>query len=181
MDLSQELQQRVLQAIGRASWMEAAILVPYFQEGNQKHLLFTKRTEAVEHHKGQICFPGGVKDPGESLWETALRECEEEIGLARQCVSLVKELKPQITPTGFLVTPFVAQIQKPETWVSSPSEIAEIFSVPVLHLKDPQNSRFLTRTWEGVEFLEPHFSYLHHDIWGMTGRVVCDFLEMVTL
>lgn len=179
MDLSEELQQKILKSLGRSQWMEAAVLVPYFKENNDKHLIFTKRTDHLEHHKGQICFPGGVKDhEGESLWETALRECEEEIGLKRELITLVTQLKPQITPTGFLVTPFVGEIKKPENWISNPSEIAEIFSVPVSHLKDPKNSRFVTRTWENVEFFEPHFEYLHHDIWGMTGRVVCEFLEI---
>lgn len=181
MDLTHEWQQKILTKLGLADWRRAAVLVPYFIENNEPHLIFTQRTEIVEHHKGQICFPGGMQDhPGETLWETALRECEEEIGLKREAISYITELKPQITPTGFLVTPFVGLIQKPQTtseWKTNPSEIASIFSVSVSHLKNPQHSRFLNRSWEGMEFIEPHFTYLHHDIWGMTGRVVCEFLE----
>ena len=182
MDLSNELQQKILAKLGLVDWRRAAVLVPYFIENNEAHLIFTQRTDVVEHHKGQICFPGGMQDHAEeTLWETALRECEEEIGLNRDLISFVTELNPQITPTGFLVTPFVGHIQKPSQWNPNPSEIASIFSVPVSHLKDPQNSRFVTRTWENVEFFEPHFAYQHHDIWGMTGRVVCDFLEKISV
>ena len=178
MELSEALQQKILDKLGLQEWRRAAVLVPYFKENGDAYLLFTQRTDVVEHHKGQICFPGGMRDhENETLWETALRECEEEIGLDRHRVTLIKELKPQITPTGFLVTPFVGEIQKPVEWRANPDEIASIFSVPVSHLKNPHNSRFITRTWDGVEFIEPHFSYQHHDIWGMTGRVVCDFLE----
>lgn len=171
---------RLWQTLEQTTLQEAAILVPCYRAGDEDYIILTKRTEAVLHHKGQICFPGGARDAAdESLWKTALREAHEEIGLEPSQATLIKELKSQFTPTGFKVTPFVASIQSPSPWKTNPVEIAEIFSVPVSHLRNPENVHFLKRSYNDIEFMEPHFIYLTHDIWGMTGRVICELIEMV--
>jgi 8-oxo-dGTP pyrophosphatase MutT (NUDIX family) len=158
---------------------EAAVLVLTFKENGTDRLVFTRRTEEVLHHKGQICFPGGASDPGdESLWKTALRETHEEIGVDPSLVSLIKELKPQTTPTGFRVTPFFGSLAGPTVWRPNPREIAEIFTVPVTHLRDPRNIQFTRQVWEGREYVNPSFSYRQHVIWGVTGRILCDLLEI---
>lgn len=163
----------------KQDWIEAAVLVPCLTVDGQDHLILTKRTEDVLHHKGQICFPGGACDPGDkSLWETALRETREELGLDPARVKFLKEMPRQYTPTGFRVTPFVGRIDAPAVWSPNPVEIAAVFSVPFSHLRDPANLRLLKKVYEGREFLDPHFIYEGHEIWGMTGRILCELFEI---
>lgn len=160
----------------RADWVDAAVLIPVYRDGDEDRIVLTKRTETVLHHKGQICLPGGARDPGDaSLWETALRECQEEIGLDPKSVTLVRELRRQYTPTGFRVTPFVGSVTSPLIFTPNPNEIAEIFSVPFSYFQDRANVKILTKEWEGRTFLDPHIVYGPHEIWGMTGRVLCEF------
>lgn len=160
--------------------VEAAVLVLIFKHQGEDHVLLTKRTEKVLHHKGQICFPGGARDAEDvTLWQTALRETEEEVGIAPGHIRRLTELSQQITPTGYLVTPYVAELvvdTLPEL-NPSPIEIDEVLLVPVTHLKNPDQVRVEKRVYEGVEFFDPHFTYEGHEIWGMTGRVLSEFLE----
>lgn len=170
-----------LEGTERTKWVEAAILIPCVRDNGRDSLVLTKRTEEVLHHKGQICFPGGAADPKDpSLRDTALREAQEEIGLDPARVTIVRELGRHFTPTGFRVTPFVGRVEPPVVWKPNPLEITEIISIPISHLKDPVNLRILKSTYTGREFLDPHFAYGDHVIWGMTGRVLFEFLELGT-
>jgi len=158
---------------------EAAVLILSCREKSKDCLVFTRRTEEVLHHKGQICFPGGACDPTDkNLWETALRETHEEIGVDPKQVAFVKELKKQVTPTGFRVTPFFATLDSPVVWKPNPREIAEIFVVSVEHLRNSDNMQFTKQIWDGREQINPAFYYKHHVIWGVTGRILCDLLEI---
>ena len=160
-------------------WRDAAVLIPYYEKSGDKHIVLTRRTDKVGHHKGQIAFPGGAADPeDETLWDTATRETEEEIGIPRRNIELVKKLRPQVTPTGFHVTPFVGKIEAPRQWHLNPIEIAELFTVPLTHLLDPKNLEIRTIEFQGREYPDPHFSYGDRIIWGMTGRVLFEFLEL---
>src|SRR5262245_56549999 len=89
----------------------AAVLVPFLEKEGETYLLFTRRTESVRDHKGQISFPGGARDPGDpSLRETALRETEEEIGVPRHAVEVLGELDDYVTVTNYMITPYVGII-----------------------------------------------------------------------
>jgi 8-oxo-dGTP pyrophosphatase MutT (NUDIX family) len=163
----------------RHHWVDAAVMIPVYRRNGEDHVILTKRTDTVLHHKGQICFPGGASDPGDAtLWETALRECQEEIGLDPARVALVRELGRQYTPTGFRVTPFVGQVGEPLVFTPNPNEIAAIFSVPFSYLSDPKNVHFLKKEWEGRRFIDPHIVFEEHEIWGMTGRILCELFEI---
>ncbi|HSA60380.1 MAG TPA: CoA pyrophosphatase [bacterium] len=163
----------------RNDWVDAAVMIPVYRRRDEDHLILTKRTEEVVHHKGQICFPGGARDPGDlTLWETALRECQEEIGLDPRRVALVRELGRQYTPTGFRVTPFIGQVEEPLVFTPNPNEIAAVFSVPFSYLSNPKNVRFLRKEWQGRVFLDPHILFEGHEIWGMTGRILCELFEI---
>ena len=160
-------------------WREAAVLVLQCEKEGEEHLLFTQRTEAVLHHKGQICFPGGAVDEGDgSLWEAALREAKEEIGVDPSRITRLKELSVQYTPTGFRVTPFVATIEGPQVWSPNPHEIASIFSVPICHLKDLSHFKLLKKEYQGESYIDPHFTFDQYTIWGMSGRILCEYLEI---
>lgn len=155
---------------------KAAVLVLCYEDCREDYLVLTRRTEEVEHHKGQISFPGGAFDSeDETLWHTALRETQEEIGVDPNSITLVKELESRITPTGFEVTPFVGRVPSPVDWQSNPYEIAEVFTIPFTHLKSPANLKWIKRQMHGVEYLDPLFSYHHYEIWGLTGRIICEF------
>ena len=158
-------------------WMDAAVLVLQHEIEGEAQLLFTQRTEEVLHHKGQICFPGGMVDEGDrSLWDTALRETREEIGVDPSRITRLKELSVQYTPTGFRVTPFVATIEVPQVWSPNPYEIASIFSVPISHLKDPSHFKLLKKEYQGESYIDPHFTFGQHIIWGITGRILSEYL-----
>lgn len=155
----------------------AAVLVLCFRVNDEEHVVLTRRTEEVLHHKGQICFPGGAKDSGDQdLWQTALRESEEEIGLDPKKVTFVRELRPWTTPTGFLVTPFVGLVEKPDFLKINQIEIAELFTVPLSHFRDSKSLQWVRRDRGGMQYLDPLFVYRNHEIWGLTGRILCDFL-----
>lgn len=158
---------------------ESAVLALLTSHGGEDALVFTKRTEHVAHHKGQICFPGGVWDATDKdLWATALRETHEEIGVQAECVSQLGELGQVLTPTGFRITPFLGRLHQPVEWCVSATEIAEIFTVPVSHLLEPTNLTFRERVAADIKYIDPVFTYGTHQIWGATGRILLDFLEV---
>lgn len=157
--------------------IDAAVLVLCHKKNGEDHLLLTKRSENVAHHKGQICFPGGVKDENDqTLWDTALRETWEEIGLLQKNVSFMRELASITTPTGFHVTPFVGLVTNLNDLNPSPLEITEVFWVPVNHLLDAKHFSLEKKTYFGITYDDPTYTYKDHKIWGATGRIIRDFL-----
>ena len=159
-----------------AARRRAAVLVPLFVRDRQLWILFTRRTDTVEHHRGQISFPGGAEEGGdESLFQTALRETEEELGIAPPDVRLLGRLSPIVTITDFYVEPYVAAIPQPYVFRPAASEIAEVLEVPVLALLDP--SILETKSLPGRS--EPILFYHHgeHVIWGATARILSELLE----
>src|SRR5512146_3311347 len=118
----------------------AAVLVPLLWDDDQWHLLFTRRTEHVESHKGQVSFPGGGCDEGETTpEETALREAQEEIGLDPKRVRILGRLANMITITSFHVTPVVGVIEWPAVFAVGLHEVERIFTIPLYWLADTRN------------------------------------------
>lgn len=161
------------------SWFQpAAVLVLFYQEGGDNFIVLTKRSEEVLHHKGQICFPGGTHDESDaSLWHTALRETKEEIGLDPAKINCLGELCPVTTPTGFHITPYVALGNPPFHFFPNLREIAEIFPVPFTHLLNPKNFHIEPKTYFGVLYNDPVFTYNSHKIWGATARILVELLD----
>lgn len=154
----------------------AAVLVPLFVREGVLWILFTRRTETVEHHRGQISFPGGAEEPGdENLSETALRETSEELGVRREDVRMLGALSPIVTVTDFYVAPFVAAIPQPYVFSPAESEIAEVIEAPIAALRDPsiRETKFLPDRDEPVLF----YRYGAHVIWGATARILAELLE----
>ncbi len=154
----------------------AAVLVPLLKEQGEWHLLFTRRTEHVESHKGQVSFPGGACDPGETTpEETALREAAEEIGLDPARVRVLGRLPPMITVTHFRVTPVVGVIEWPAVLRVSTIEVARVFTIPLTWLADPQNRWEFYRPDRGV--LLAYHPYDGELLWGATARMTLMLLE----
>lgn len=172
-------EKKKLNALTFETFENAAVLVLLSPKEQGGQVILTKRTETVAHHKGQICFPGGVNDPSDAnLWQTALRECKEEIGLDPDNVEFLGELNEVTTPSGFHVVPYLGRVKRHCNWHLSPIEIAEIFEVPIPYLLEPHNHQFVEREMNGVSYLDPMFHYKDHQIWGATGRILLDFLEV---
>jgi 8-oxo-dGTP pyrophosphatase MutT (NUDIX family) len=170
--------QHPKRALPLESFTAAAVLIPVFLKNGEPHLLFTKRTSTVRHHKGQISFPGGAMDPGdESLAATALRETHEEIGVKPEDVKLLAELDDMITPTLYRVTPFVGIIPYPYQFEINADETEELIEVPWIHLNDPSHHRVGTKTFANRTYEIHYYDYQHHTIWGVTGHIVRGLLE----
>lgn len=138
------------------------------------HLLLTKRTDAVEHHKGQISFPGGGEEPGDGdLLATALRETFEEIGVPPASVEIWGRLDETDTAvSGFAITPFVGRIPPTVTVRPNPHEIDEIVMVPLAVFLDPGRLRREHVVREGRTFELLFYDYAPHVIWGATARII---------
>ncbi len=159
----------------------AAILIPLFKKGQDCHIVFTKRSDNVRYHKGEISFPGGVFDEGDlELQRTALREAFEEIGLKESDVQIIGVLDDIITVTQFIVTPFVGLFAYPYPFELSPIEIAELIEVPLSALLDEDcfSEREIIRgTRKEVVFA---YQYENHIIWGATARILKQFLDLIS-
>lgn len=167
----------------RAEWeaVPAAVLVPMYQDGGRWHVLFTRRTESVDSHRGQVSFPGGRIESDDAGPEAAaLRETQEEIGLSPERVELLGTLDPLLTVTQFLVTPVVGVIPWPYTFRLNDIEVAAVFGVDLDWLADPANLEVRQRDplvpgpSVPVYYFRP---YREEVIWGATARITLDLLE----
>ena len=151
----------------------AAVLVGLVQREAGLSVILTRRSDTLRSHTGQIALPGGRRDPGESAWQTALREAEEEIGLHPSFVSLAGLSTPYRTGTGFLITPVVGFVRAGFTLTANPDEVADIFETPFGFLMDPRNHEEHERelpTGETRRF----YAMTHDDrfIWGATAGML---------
>lgn len=163
----------------------AAVLIPLVWWNEEWHLVFTRRTDTVEHHKGQVSFPGGGCDIGESTPEaTALREAWEEIGLDPEDVRLLGRMNDYITITYYRVTPVVGVMAWPYQVVPEPAEVERIFTIPLAWLAERTNWTEQPVTVAGVVRPFPVLRYNPYDgevLWGATARMTQNFLRVVGL
>lgn len=175
------LNTRERRMIEQPSLAHAAVLVPLFSKGENCHIVFTKRSDNVRYHKGEISFPGGVFDEKDGeLQRTALREAFEEIGLKENDVQIIGMLDDIVTITQFIVTPFVGLFPYPYPFKLSPIEIAELIEVPLSSLlaDDCFSEREIIRgTRREVVYA---YQYENHIIWGATARILKQFLELIS-
>ena len=159
--------------------IDAAVLVPLYLDGGDLYAVFTRRRDDMRRHAGEISFPGGRQDDDESdLRQTALRESEEEIGLAPGDVELIGALQPTPTiATNYAVYPFVGMIEPGRTWRPSEAEVAAVLEFPLRRLREGYARRRLLR--RGVPFRTDVYCVGEHLIWGATARIVGDLLERV--
>jgi 8-oxo-dGTP pyrophosphatase MutT (NUDIX family) len=159
----------------------AAVLIPLTWYEDEWHLLYTRRTDKVETHKGQVSFPGGACDPGEETPEqTALREAEEEVGIHPQDVRVLGRLAPMITITSFRVTPVVGVVRWPYAFRVENAEVARVFTMPLAWLADKNNR------WEfkmpgrkyGLIVYHPYDGEL---LWGATAIMTDTFMKLLGL
>lgn len=158
----------------------AGVLVLLFMKDAELHFLLTKRTEDVEHHKGQISFPGGVMDEDDgSIVETALRECREEIGLLPDAVQILGLFDDYETPSRFAVTPVVAYVPALPKLKPNEQEVADVLEVPISLFLDKANERIEQRKRYGEIFDVYFYRYRDHDVWGATAAIIRSFLSAI--
>lgn len=151
----------------------AAVLIGLVEREEGLTVLLTRRSDTMRSHTGQVALPGGRQDPGEHLWQTALREAEEEVGLARDFVSLVGLSTPYETGSGYLITPVVGFVRAGFTLEPNPHEVAEIFETPFGYLMDPANYEEKEgRTPSGER--RRYYATTHREqyIWGATAGIL---------
>jgi 8-oxo-dGTP pyrophosphatase MutT (NUDIX family) len=156
---------------------DAAVLIPIYLKDGDLVAVFTERRADLRRHAGEISFPGGRQDhPAEDLRETALREAEEDIGLAGNDVELVGALPPTGTfVTGYKIHPFVGSIDQGHTWTPQESEVAQILELPLKELKNGYESKRLIG--KGVPIKTPTYTVNEHFVWGATARIVESLLD----
>ena len=155
----------------------AAVLLPIIAR-DEPTVLFTQRTAHLARHAGQVSFPGGRVEPGDiSLVETALRETHEETGITSGFVSVAGFLDAYETGTGFAILPVVGLLAEGFPLMAEPTEVAEIFEVPLAFLLDAKNRERASREWEGRRREFWVFNHGGHYIWGATAAILVNFAE----
>jgi len=175
------LKRRVSIAIDAPDLRRACVLIPLIRSKSGWSILLTKRAENLAAHSGQIAFPGGGVEDGESFSEAAKREAEEEVGIPQKDVELIGRLDDLITNSGFLVAPFVGVIHEPIQYVMQESEVVEIFEVPIDALLDPSKPEVRYVSFRNRKYPAYFYPYRQYDIWGLTGRMLKAFLDVVWL
>ena len=158
----------------------AAVLVPLVWHPDQLTVLLTQRTDTLSNHAGQISFPGGHMEEGDSCSEdTALRETEEEVGIPRERIEIVGRLDQYITRTGFSITPVVGMIRPPVEVQADPVEVADVFEVPLTFLMDPTNHVRDSRIYKGRKREFYAMPYEERYIWGATAGMIMNLYDVL--
>lgn len=158
----------------------AAVLLPLFEKNGEWHILFTKRTTHLNHHRGEISFPGGVCQPEDaSPLETALRETWEEVGIPPDQVTILGVLDDAYSIHNYLVTPYVGIYPGACVLVPSTAEIDRIIEIPLDHLRQPTIFRSENWSWQGRTQPVHFFAYEGEEVWGLTAAILKQFLDLV--
>jgi 8-oxo-dGTP pyrophosphatase MutT (NUDIX family) len=163
---------------------KAAVLIPLLCDGDRWHLLFIRRTETVQDHKGQVSFPGGAFEPEDANMDaTALRETWEEVGIPPNEIYLLGKMPVFTTISSFAITPVVGQIPWPYPLKLEPAEVSRVFTIPIEWLASQAN-------WSEKPYVRPNgrqekvIFFDHYDgelLWGITARITLDFLKLLNL
>jgi 8-oxo-dGTP pyrophosphatase MutT (NUDIX family) len=175
------LNKKINQIPDQPDLKPAAVLVPMFQKNHRTNILLTKRTDRLEHHKGQISFPGGAFNYEDlDCLTTALRETEEEIGLEMDQVEILGELDHVVTVTSFRVCPYVGIIPYPYPFKLSPFEVERLIELPLDYLLKEAELKEGPFTYLGQSFYNLHINYQGDIIWGATARILKNFMTILS-
>ncbi len=168
----------IWQASGHDEFRPAAVLLPLFWKKGEIHVMFTKRSEKLKHHSGQVSFPGGGFDEADvTIRQAAIRETYEEIGIDSEYINVVGYLEDIETYSGFHVTPFVATLNDDFTVKINQDEVAEVFSIPLEYFLNKDNCQKRTAEFQGKHVEYYVFEHQKHTIWGVTAEIVVKLTE----
>ncbi len=176
--IRQALERHPPRTISRGKLRASAVLLPLYVKNAEDTVLFTRRTEHLNHHRGEISFPGGGRHPEDAdLAATALRETEEEMGIRSEDVQILGRLDDFISVHGYHVVPFVGNFPHPYPFRINHDEIAEVIEVPLARLRDP--AIFREENWQhrGRRFPVCFYTVDEHEIWGLTAAILRQFLK----
>ncbi len=173
------LGRRAAVEIDAPQYRRACVLIPLVRDGDQWALLFSRRSANLAAHSGQIAFPGGAVEAGETLDAAAVREAEEEVGIHAGAVELIGRLDDVVTNSGFLVAPFIGVIREKIDYVIQESEVTEVFEVPVDALLEPTQPEVRYVRFRDRDYPAYFYNYREYEIWGLTGRMLKAFLDLV--
>lgn len=174
------LGQRIRRQLHDPTLTPAAVLIPLLIKDQEWHVLVTQRSENVEHHKGQISFPGGAWDPEDAdLQATALRETYEEIGIPPEVVEVLGALDDFQTISRFAVTPYVGVIPHPFPYRLNSHEVEAVVEVPLSFLLEPAHLRVEYLEREGALHEVLIWQYGRYTIWGATARILKNLLDLI--
>ena len=159
----------------------ASVFVPFAERDGEAMLVLTRRSQEVRRHKGEIAFPGGIREPADaSARETALRETVEELGVAASKLTVWGELEPVETSTGYVLSIFTGRLDGLDGLRPNRREIAEVIPVPIAVLLDESAARNETRLVAGRLMSRPSYSYNGNVIWGATARIVAQLVALLS-
>ncbi|WP_226804043.1 CoA pyrophosphatase [Amylibacter sp. SFDW26] len=165
---------------GANTLTDAAVLIPITKGPRGLEVIFTKRSQKMRNHPGQISFPGGKADASDTSTEyTALRETHEEIGLHPDSIQIIGALPKHETVTAFLVHPYVGLVPEDAMPKALTGEVSEVFSAPLDHLLNPANYQIEGRMWQGQARRYFSVPYGPYYIWGATARMMRMFTEIM--
>jgi 8-oxo-dGTP pyrophosphatase MutT (NUDIX family) len=173
--LNQPLSEEEARVTARAR--PAAVLAPVVLHDGEAYLLLTRRAATLRDHSGQIAFPGGKIEAGETPLAAALREAEEEIGLVPGQIDILGCLDPYQTSTGFRVFPVVGVVRPPITLTPDVREVEEVFEAPLAFLMNPANHQRHKKPWQGKERHFYVMPYANYYIWGATAGMIRNLYE----
>ena len=158
----------------------SAVLILLYLEDNEIHFFLTKRSNELEHHKGQISLPGGTQEENEELTHTALRETQEEIGINKTSISIIGSMTPLFVPvTGFMIHPFIGYSSNKLEPTPDPSEVEAIFSVNISDLLNEANRTIEQRNIRGYDVEVPYFKLNNYEVWGATSMILSEFRDLI--
>ena len=158
------------------AYTPAAVLILLFPIKDKWHFFLTKRTNNVEHHKGQISLPGGMLEKGESHKEAAIRETFEELGVQSGDINIIGPLTPLYIPiSNFKIFPFVGWLQSTPILNIQPKEVSKVLSPSIFSLMDPKAKKIKDSILMGQKVKIPFFNLKNEVVWGATSMILSEF------
>jgi 8-oxo-dGTP pyrophosphatase MutT (NUDIX family) len=184
MDLKEQIRSSLAlhkRVVLPAGPVPSAVLIPLFLKNGSYHILFTKRTENLQHHRGEVSFPGGVRHIDDTdILHTALRETSEEVGIAPEDVDILGVLDDVLTIHNYLVTPYVGFIAAEHQLRINPDEVERIIEVPLSFLLTPGIFQLRDWSWQGRTLPLFCVDYEGDRIWGLTAAMLKQFIEIIS-
>ena len=155
--------------VRRATMRSAAVLILLYRRGTEWFVPFTVRPDTMLDHAGQVSFPGGMVEAGETTRDGALRELEEELGVPRDSVEVLGSLSPMfLFVSNFRITPWLAMVREPVTFRPCDREVAEVLEVPVPYMMNPANYGVHRHERGALQFSAPYLGWGGYHVWGAT-------------